>query len=114
MPSRLPPLVQHADQLPWSPSPTPHVWRKRLELTGPTEAGRVTSLVRYDSGSVFPSHPHPEGEEILVLEGGFEDEYGSHRRHSWLRFAPGAGHTLRSDSGCTLYVKRPGSPASVC
>jgi anti-sigma factor ChrR (cupin superfamily) len=220
MPSRLPPLVLHADQLPWSPSPTPHVRRKRLELTGPTEAGRVTSLVRYDSGSVFPSHPHPEGEEILVLEGvfsdehgdypagtfllhpegfehapfsregcllfvklrqaagarqtlridtgnaawqatgiagverlplyaepsfperihltrvapgvrvgplefpegeeilvlegGFEDEYGSYRRHSWLRFAPGAGHTLRSDSGCTLYVKRAGSPAPVC
>ena len=45
-------------------------------FAGPPEAGRVTSVVRYEPGSRFPSHPHPDGEEILVLDGVFSDESG--------------------------------------
>ena len=40
------------------------------------EFGPVTSLVRYAPGGAFPEHTHPEGEEILVLEGEFTDEHG--------------------------------------
>lgn len=38
------------------------------------EAGRVVSLVRYGVQSLFPAHDHPDGEEILVLEGQWEGE----------------------------------------
>ena len=53
----------------WQASPAPGVWRKRLELDGGAEGGRVTSVVRYDAGSVFAEHGHPGGEELFVLDG---------------------------------------------
>ena len=60
----------------WQPSPAEGVFRKRLELLGPAESGRVTSIVRFAPGSRFPAHGHPAGEEILVLGGVFSDETG--------------------------------------
>ena len=59
-------------------SPSPTVWRKRLYLDGPVEAGIVTSAVRYDPGAESPHHTHPGGEEVFVLEGEFEDEFGAY------------------------------------
>ena len=44
----------------WQSSPGAGVWRKRLELLGGAESGRVTSIVRYDAGSRFPPHEHPD------------------------------------------------------
>ncbi|MEL6200569.1 MAG: cupin domain-containing protein, partial [Pseudomonadota bacterium] len=60
----------------WSASPSGTVWRKRVHLVGPPESGQVTSVVRYQPDSSFPTHDHPEGEEILVLDGVFSDEHG--------------------------------------
>jgi len=76
----------------WQASPSPTVWRKRLELIGPAESGRVTSIVRYDPGSSFPAHPHPDGEEILVLEGTFSDEHGRYPAGSYLLNPEGFSH----------------------
>ena len=50
----------------WAPSPSPTVWRKRIEHSGPAEAGRVTSVVRYDAGSSFHAHPHPSAYGIPI------------------------------------------------
>lgn len=99
------PRVLHADALSWVQSPTPSVWRKRLEHSGPSESGRVTSIVRYDAGSTFPSHPHPEGEEILVLEGVFSDEHGDYPAGTFLLHAEGFSHAPFSRAGCLLFVK---------
>ena len=44
----------------WKASPSPTVWRKRLDLVG-GEYSRVTSVVRYDRESSFPAHDHPQG-----------------------------------------------------
>ncbi len=68
--------VMETATMTWQESPSPSVRRKRLELTGPVEAGRVTSIVRYAPNSEFPAHEHPDGEEILVLEGTFSDQHG--------------------------------------
>ena len=89
----------------WAPSPSPTVWRKRLDLAGPAEAGRVTSVVRYDPGSSFHAHPHPDGEEILVLEGVFSDESGDYPAGSYLLNPEGFEHAPRSAPGCRLFVK---------
>lgn len=97
--------IVHTDSMPWSPSPSPGVERKRLWLEGPTEAGRVTSVVRYAPGSRFPSHPHPDGEEILVLEGVFSDERGDHPAGTYLLNPQGYEHAPFSGPGCTLLVK---------
>src|SRR5688572_8193823 len=102
----LPPLrIVHGDELDWVQSPTPSVWRKRLEHEGPAESGRVTSIVRYDAGSVFPSHPHPDGEEILVLDGVFSDEHGHYPAGTFLLHAEGFRHAPFSEQGCLLFVK---------
>lgn len=111
-PSLPPPRIVHADELDWVQSPTRSVWRKRLEHQGPTESGRVTSIVRYDAGSVFPSHPHPDGEEILVLDGVFSDEHGHYPAGTFLLHGEGFEHAPFSQQGCLLFVKLRQAPGS--
>ena len=107
-----PPRILHADELPWVQSPTPSVWRKRLEHSGPSESGRVTSIVRYDAGSAFPLHPHPDGEEILVLEGVFSDEHGHYPAGTFLLHSEGFSHAPFSSAGCLLFVKLRQAPGA--
>ena len=99
------PLVIDTASMDWQPSPSPGVERKRLELDGPLEAGRVTSVVRYAAGSQFHSHPHPDGEEILVLEGVFTDERGDHPAGTFMLNPEGYEHAPSSRDGCVLFVK---------
>ena len=68
-----------------TPSPSGSVWRKRVHLVGPPESGQVTSVVRYEPHSRFPEHDHPDGEEILVLEGVLSDEHGDWRAGTFLQ-----------------------------
>lgn len=89
----------------WVKSPVDGVWRKRLELKGPLEAGRVTSLVRFDAGAKFPAHDHPGGEEILVLSGVFSDHTGDYGPGSYMVNTEGFSHEPWSDDGCELFVK---------
>ena len=98
-------VVLHTDAMDWQASPSPSVWRKRLDLAGAAEASRVTSVVRYDAASAFPEHPHPDGEEILVLEGVFSDEHGDYPAGSYLLNPEGFSHAPFSREGCVLFVK---------
>lgn len=98
-------VVVRTAAMEWQSSPGTGVWRKRLELRGDAESGRVTSIVRYDCGSRFPSHEHPDGEEILVLEGIFADEHGIYPAGTYLLNPEGFRHAPRSDEGCVLFVK---------
>jgi anti-sigma factor ChrR (cupin superfamily) len=88
----------------WQASPSPTVWRKRLDWLG-GERSRVTSVVRYDAGSSFPAHDHPGGEEILVLEGTFSDEHGDYPAGTYLLNPPGFRHAPFSREGCVIFVK---------
>ncbi len=97
--------VVHTADVEWQASPSPSVWRKRLDLSGPVEAGRVTSVVRYDADSRFAQHPHPDGEEILVLEGVFSDERGDYPAGTYLLNPEGFSHAPFSREGCVLFVK---------
>jgi len=92
-------------QMEWTPSPSTSVWRKRLHLVGPPESGQVTSVVRYEPHSTFPMHDHPEGEEILVLEGVFSDEHGDWAAGTYLLNPEGFRHAPFSEPGCLLFVK---------
>jgi anti-sigma factor ChrR (cupin superfamily) len=94
-----------AAELEWQASPSPQVWRKRLFHAGPPEAGQVTSIVRYDAGSRFHEHGHPEGEEILVLSGTFSDERGDFGAGSYMLNPEGFRHAPFSHEGCLLFVK---------
>jgi anti-sigma factor ChrR (cupin superfamily) len=106
------PRVIDTGELAWSPSPSPFVFRKRLEHSGPPEAGRVTSVVRYEPNSRFPPHPHPSGEEIFVLSGVFEDEHGAYPEGTFLLNPEGFEHAPFSRSGCELFVKLRQAPGA--
>lgn len=92
-------------QMEWTPSPSGTVWRKRVHRVGPAESGQVTSVVRYEPDSEFPPHDHPEGEEILVLEGVFSDEHGDWPAGTYLLNPEGFRHAPFSQPGCVIFVK---------
>ncbi len=71
------------------------------------------ALVRWAPGTVFHPHGHPGGEEILVLEGVFQDEHGRYAAGSWLRHPHGSQHRPWSEAGCTIWVKTGHLPADL-
>jgi hypothetical protein len=95
--------VQFADA-PWLGSPEQGVVRKLLERDG-EEVARATSIVRYAPESSFPPHVHERGEELLVLDGVFSDEYGDYVAGTYVRNPPGSKHRPFSRGGCTIFVK---------
>ncbi len=97
--------VAHTAGMEWTPSPSGTVWRKRVHLVGAPESGQVTSVVRYEPDSSFPTHDHPGGEEILVLEGVFSDEHGDWPAGTYLLNPEGFRHAPFSKPGCLLFVK---------
>lgn len=63
------------------------------------------ALVRWQPGTFFQPHAHFGGEEILVLSGVFEDEYGIYPTGSWIRSPHMSRHQPFSREGCVIYVK---------
>jgi anti-sigma factor ChrR (cupin superfamily) len=63
------------------------------------------ALVRWAPGTVFKPHTHWGGEEILVLDGTFEDEHGSYPAGTWMRSPSMSRHHPFSREGCTILVK---------
>lgn len=97
-------VVLHGDSIPWEDSPMPGVQRRRLDRLDTTNE-RVTTIVRYAPGSQFSSHVHSGGEEFIVLDGVFEDDYGEWPTGSYIRNPPQSKHTPGSKPGCTILVK---------
>ncbi len=98
------PVIVHAARQDWVPSPAAGVERRMLFRIG-GEVARATSIVRYAPGSAFPRHTHHGGEEILVLDGVFQDEHGDYPAGSYLRNPPGTSHVPAAREGCTIFVR---------
>ena len=98
------PAAMDTAEMDWQASPSATVWRKRLDLVD-GEFSRVTSVVRYDPDSAFHPHDHPQGEEILVLEGTFSDEHGDYPAGTFLLNPQGFRHAPFSKEGCIIFVK---------
>ena len=98
-------VFEDTNKIEWQESPSGTVWRKRLHLVGPSEAGQVTSLVMYEANSDFHAHSHPGGEEILVLGGTFSDERGDFTAGTYLLNPDGYEHTPFSKDGGIIFVK---------
>ncbi len=98
------PVFVHAAELDWVPSPAAGVERRMLFRVG-GEVARATSIVRYAPGSAFPRHTHTGGEEILVLDGTFQDEHGDYPVGSYFRNPPGTSHVPASRDGCVIFVR---------
>lgn len=97
-------VVLHTPQMDWVGSPAAGVQRKMLDRVG-GEVARATSVVRYAPGAAFAAHEHGGGEEILVLDGVFSDEYAKYPAGTYLRNPPGSKHSPASQTGCLLLVK---------
>ena len=68
--------------------------------------GISTALVRWAPDTRFHPHSHPGGEEILVLDGVFCDEFGAYPAGSWLRSPPWSRHApFTGPEGALIYVK---------
>ncbi len=63
------------------------------------------ALVRWAPSTYFNAHRHWGGEEIFVLEGTFQDEFGDYPAGSWLRSPHLSQHTPFSEQGCLIWVK---------
>jgi anti-sigma factor ChrR (cupin superfamily) len=98
------PVRVRSSELPWVPSPAAGVDRRMLFRIG-GEVARATSIVRYAPASAFPRHTHEGGEEILVLEGTFQDEHGDYPAGTYFRNPPGTSHVPAAKDGCTIFVR---------
>ncbi len=98
------PVIVHAARQDWVPSPAAGVDRRMLFRVG-GEVARATSIVRYAPASAFPRHTHHGGEEILVLEGVFQDEHGDYPAGTYFRNPPGTSHVPAASEGCTIFVR---------
>ncbi|HAT31297.1 MAG TPA: cupin [Janthinobacterium sp.] len=77
-----------------------------LQVLGLDQFGAShTALVRWAPGTVFSKHFHYGGEEIFVLEGTFQDEFGDYPRGTWIRSPHLSAHQPFSEAGCTILVK---------
>lgn len=97
-------VLLHGDSINWEASPMPGVERRRLDRVM-DDHDRVTTIVRYAPNSHFSSHTHAGGEEFIVLEGVFEDDYGAWPAGAYIRNPPQSSHTPGSTEGCTIFVK---------
>jgi len=98
------PVIVQSSQLPWKASPVVGVDRRMLFRIG-DEVARATSIVRYAPHSAFPRHMHGGGEEVVVLDGVFQDEHGNYPAGSYFRNPPGTAHIPASKDGCTIFVR---------
>jgi anti-sigma factor ChrR (cupin superfamily) len=64
-----------------------------------------TALVRWAPGTRFVRHRHSGGEEVLVLDGIWQDEHGVYPAGTWIRSPHNSEHTPFSEQGCLIYVK---------
>lgn len=65
-----------------------------------------TALVQWSPDTKFQTHQHFGGEEILVIQGTFHDEFGSYPAGSWIRSPHRSQHTpYTKEDGALIYVK---------
>ena len=96
--------VVHSENVEWQASPMAGVDRRMLDRIG-GEVARATTIVRYAAGSRFSEHSHAGGEEFIVLDGVFQDDYGDFPAGTYVRNPPTTSHTPGSEPGCTIFVK---------
>ena len=67
-------------------------------------------LARFEPGTTYPEHVHPDGEEVYVLSGEFVDQDKSYGQGSYLHYPPRTIHKPSSPQGCELLVIFHGGP----
>ena len=89
----------------WEATQWSGVQRKVLEFVNHPRIGRETSILKLEPGTSLPTTAWAERLDFFVIEGSCSDEHGSYGKHTFVRQPPGTTHSLRSQEGCTLYMK---------
>lgn len=64
------------------------------------------AMVKWEPNTIFNTHMHWGGEEILVIEGIFYDENGSYPRGTWIRSPHLSQHKpFTKEEGALIFVK---------
>lgn len=80
-------------QVPWRSTTHPGVYWFGLHREPGDGPRDTTVLIRMDPGCGYPVHRHEGVEEVLVLSGGFRDEFGLHSAGSYVRYDAGTRHS---------------------
>jgi anti-sigma factor ChrR (cupin superfamily) len=99
-------VIVRAEEGPWRP------WRglngvdhRPLDLVGSEQTVRITTILRMAPGVALAPHEHPDGEELLVLEGSFSDELGTYGKGTFVFNPDGTRHAISSKEGCVMFLK---------
>ncbi len=64
------------------------------------------SIFRYEPHKQYPAHTHSGGEEFIVLEGTWNDDFGTTPALSYVRNYIGSSHSPSiGEDGCLIFVK---------
>ncbi|MEM1368423.1 MAG: cupin domain-containing protein, partial [Cyanobacteria bacterium P01_H01_bin.15] len=98
-------VVVRPQSLTWHQTDYPGIRFGCFESNPDLQDHPVTMLTQFEPGGFFPRHGHPGGEEVLVLEGQFEDETGVHGPGTFMLNPEGFNHRPYSAKGCLTFVK---------
>lgn len=95
----------NTDSVDWIETAAGGVRRKMIERIG-GEVARATTVVNFQPNASFPAHVHRGGEEFLVLQGDWYDDWATQPAYTYVRNYIGSKHTPRiGPKGCTILVK---------
>lgn len=79
--------------VPWRETRFPGVswWPLHFDPAAGPESP-ATVLIRMEPGRGYPAHEHLDVEDVLVLQGGYADEFGAHRTGDYVRYPAGSRH----------------------
>jgi quercetin dioxygenase-like cupin family protein len=86
---------------------TPYVGVTFKKLSYDRETGRSAVLVKFEPGTRYGAHRHPEGEEYYVLEGSLQDGGRTWGAGSYVYHPAGSAHRPTSEEGCILFISLP-------
>ena len=93
------------DRIPWQRTRYPGISIHFFTSDRSTDYAAV--LIRMEPGSEYPAHRHRGSEELLILEGAYEDEIGIHRQGEFVRYPDGSSHHPRCPQDgerCTFFA----------
>ncbi|WP_417361683.1 cupin domain-containing protein [Galbibacter sp.] len=82
------------------------IFVKSLQFDKATNRSKAI-LLKFEKGASYPYHIHPEGEEILVLEGSCEIHTETLEKGDYLFTPPSGKHSVTSTTGCVLFLSIP-------
>lgn len=91
-------LLRSIDSLEWMDGPAEGVQVAPVPA-GPLKANLITTAVRISPGATLPHHEHVGAEHILVLQGGYDTEYGEFWRGDEECSRAGSSHDMTALEG---------------